>query len=261
MKKKFWINCFFFNIKQKKIILSIQYQKKLNYLIYNEKGYINSFIPYKSKRQKEYPFIEFNKQIKQIKQININNSNDNNYFVWKKDNDNFSPFSENNYNSDKNSNIKQRIKTTSKKIVTYKNNKNSTKNFTIPNKNDQNNNNMSNMMMKFKDEDINDSQISKLFWRNKFKKERNYNKYIKTNGNESITNIDFNLFDYFCKCKKARNKLGNIKLFKFGVNFYRNQMDIINIFNLIFLNKIMIMHYANEKNNILNQIIEIPIIT
>ena len=38
-------------------------------------------------------------------------------------------------------------------------------------------------------------------------------------------------------------------------------MNIINIFNLIFLNQIIIMHYANKKNNILNQIIEIPTVT
>ena len=53
------------------------------------------------------------------------------------------------------------------------------------------------MMMKFKDEDINDSQISKLFWRNKFKKERNFNNNIEKNVIESFTNIDFNCFDYF----------------------------------------------------------------
>ena len=47
IEKKILNKLFNFNIKQRKIILSIQYQKKLNYLIQNEKGYINSFIPYK----------------------------------------------------------------------------------------------------------------------------------------------------------------------------------------------------------------------
>ena len=33
---------------------------------------------------------------------------------------------------------------------------------------------------------------------------------------------------------KMRNKIGNIELFNYGVNFYKNEMNIINIFNLIF---------------------------
>ena len=78
------------------------------------------------------------------------------------------------------------------------------------------------------------------------------------NENDLIRNIDFNLFDYFCGWVKVRNKVENIELFNFGIDFYKNQMNIVNIFNLIFLSKILIMHHATKKKNILSQIIEIP---
>ena len=246
IEKKILNKLFNFNIKQKKIILSIQYQKKLNYLIHNEKGYINSFIPYKPKKQNKYPFIEF---IQKIKQINSNNPKNNNIFISKINNNNFIPFSE---HSSKNNNIKYKIKNNSEKIDIHKVEQNSKKN-------SEQNINKSKMIMLFKDEEINDYQISKIYRKENLKKERKINNDIKSNEIELITNLDFNLFDYFCGCAKIRNKVEHIELYKYGLSFYRNQMNIINIFNLIFLNKIMIMHYATKKNNnILNQIIEIP---
>ena len=105
----------------------------------------------------------------------------------------------------------------------------------------------------------NGSQFSKILINKNIKKEIQNNYKFKFNENDLITNIDFNILDYFCGCSKMRNKVEKIELFNYGVNFYKNEMNIINIFNLNFLIKIMIMHYSTNKNNILNQIIEIPI--
>ena len=154
IEKKILNKLFNFNIKQRKIILSIQYQKKLNYLIHNEKGYINSFIPYKPKKQKEYPLIEFNQPIKQINQISINNSKNNNIFIWKiNNNNNLNPLSDYKDYSTKN-NYKHKLKNNSKKIDIFKVNKNPKKKSKSPNINKQNynNNNISKMRMIFRDE-------------------------------------------------------------------------------------------------------------
>ena len=79
----------------------------------------------------------------------------------------------------------------------------------------------------------------------------------------TITYIDFNILDYVCECKrKNRKKNQNIEIFNFGVNFYKNQMNIINIFNIIFLGQMLITNYLYKKNkNIFSQFIEIPIKT
>ena len=67
------------------------------------------------------------------------------------------------------------------------------------------------------------------------------------------------MFEYFCLCgiKEYRKK---IEIFDFGVNFYKSQMSILNIFHIIFLAQIMVTnHLYKKKQNISNQIIEIPI--
>ena len=78
------------------------------------------------------------------------------------------------------------------------------------------------------------------------------NNVINSNLN---VGIKLNIFTYYFGCKKRGNK--NIELFNFGVNFYRNQMSIINIFNLIFMLQILLVKQSSNKFNTLNQIIEI----
>jgi hypothetical protein len=51
----------------------------------------------------------------------------------------------------------------------------------------------------------------------------------------------------------------NVKVFNFGINFYRNQMNIINFFNIFFLSEIMLTQFIYKKSNVLNQIIDIPL--
>lgn len=71
-----------------------------------------------------------------------------------------------------------------------------------------------------------------------------------------IKDIDFNLFEYFgCKICVKKTKLRNIALFDDCNNFYKNQMDVINIFNLLLLlkeelkkdNKQLLKNELNEE--------------
>ena len=255
IEKKIVNKLFNFNLKQKKIILSIHYQKRFNYVVHNKNGYINSFIPYKPKKESIYPFIEFYLKMN-------NDSKNNNIFIWKTNNLNHI---KNKCFSSKNNTVQNNIKYSFPKKNSNQIDLNSkTDNSKIMNSiniKEPNNIDKSNMLMLFKNEEINDSQINKLFWKNNSKEGKKSNKDLKFNESEKdlVTNIDFNLFDYFCGWVKQRNnKVGEIELFHFGIDFYKNQMNIINIFNLIFLAKILITHHANKKKNILNQIIEIP---
>ena len=244
---------FDFDIKQRKILLNIHYQQKLNYVIHNKNGYINSSILYKAKKQSIYPFIEFYQKMD-------NDSKHNKIFIWKTSQNNHI---KNKSNSSKNNIIENNLKCNFAQKLMNKSDQisktDNSKNIHAVNINEQQNNNRSKMLMLNKDEEINDSQINNLFWKKSSKKikiieDLNSNE----NENDLIRNIDFNLFDYFCGWVKVRNKVENIELFNFGIDFYKNQMNIVNIFNLIFLAKILIMHHAKKKKNILSQIIEIP---
>ena len=75
---------------------------------------------------------------------------------------------------------------------------------------------------------------------------------------ESIDEVRVNLFDFFCTFGNIENKRADIELFNSAVKFYRNQMNIIHIFNIVFLTEIMLTHQS-KKNNLLNQLIEIPL--
>ena len=62
------------------------------------------------------------------------------------------------------------------------------------------------------------------------------------------TTINFSIFDYYC-FRKIPKKKRKIELFNFGINFYKSQMDIINVFNLLMLTQIMLTKQSNDKNN------------
>lgn len=79
---------------------------------------------------------------------------------------------------------------------------------------------------------------------------------FRKNNDKLIKNVDFNLFQYLC-CKICINKINsrNIALFNECITFYKNQMDIINIFNLLLLlkehlkkdNKKLLKNQLNEE--------------
>ena len=119
-------------------------------------------------------------------------------------------------------------------------------------------------MMLLKEDDSNESQINRIF--KKKKKKNNINQIkscgdIRSNDNdyENISDVNINIFDYFCSFCKISNKRSDIELFISATNFFRNQLSIINVFNIIFLTKIMLAQQTNKKINYLNQTIEIPL--
>ena len=283
IEKKILNRIFNFNIKQRKLILSIQYQKKINCLIHFDKGNFNCLIPFKAKKNVN-PYTTLNQQIKNNmkKNENVNKTNKSYSPLMKKFNsgkiyDNKSHSNSNNRNYlDKEEahegfkTYKSNVKITS--FIDQNINYDGTNN-NINNSNNNNNNysNKSKMLMMFNEDDVNEWPINKVFRKKKQKKENiNYltNIYNNTNNNtnnnalmnfdkELITSIDFNIIDYFCSC--GRRRKGNIDIFNLGINFYKNQMNIINIFNVAFMTKIIVTNYLYKKNSIFNQIIEIPL--
>ncbi len=261
VEKKILNQLFNFNIKQKKIVLNIQYEKKLNCCIRNEKGNINAFIPFFAKKK-----INHGKKIINFKLNDHSSRND------------LSPSSNN--NTFYNFNSKKKINTfnLAKKHYSDKNLSNNISN--LNNKKrpiyiEQNIINRSKMIMlfkdDFKDEEIN-SQINKMCGKKKFMKNSNNKNYIidnnennnhsnelKTIENETINEVSFNFADYFCCLRIRKNNDENVRVFNFGINFYRNQMNIINFFNIFFLTEIMLTQFIYKKSNILNQIIDIPL--
>ena len=123
--------------------------------------------------------------------------------------------------------------------------------------------NHSKMLMLFNDQPKKDFSLNKFF-ATQYKKENinsssfnNSSKEIKEK--EVMTTIKVNLLEYFFYCG-IKKKKKNIEIFDFGINFYKTQMSIINIFNVIFLAQILVTKQLyKKKNNISNQIIEIPI--
>ena len=257
VEKKILNRLFNFNIKKRKIILSIQYDKKLHYLIHFENEFENLFIPYgASKSLNPYKILnlKINNHLKKNEILNFNSNNE--FLTLAKK-----------YNSGKINNIKN---INNKK--SYSENEEGHETIQIiksklkyQNVTEQNNN-KSKMIMLFKDDDLNDLPINTVFDK---KKHKEIGLYSSSNNNiipkekDLITYIDFNILDYVCECKRRnRKKYQNIEIFNFGINFYKNQMSIINIFNIIFLGQMLITNYLYKKNkNMFNQIIEIPIKT
>ena len=109
---------------------------------------------------------------------------------------------------------------------------------------------------------LDDYQINKIY------EDKKENKRKKSNFNiiKDLQNFDkgrratikFNLFDYYC-LKKITKKTTEIELFNFGINFYKSQMDIINVFNIIILTQIMLTQQKDKNQNILNKTLELSI--
>ena len=244
IEKKIINKLFNFNLKQRKLFLDIQYKKRLNYNIHFENGNMQSFIPLEARKSLNL----YKKKVIHQNITKTNISSKRNYYSPKPKNTN---------------KINSFIKTTkSNSITPFKNKilKNNTENHQIYRMNNSNSIernfiNHSKMIMLYKNENANNSNIFKIFGKNKSSKINE--KKQSLNEEQIIPNINFNIIDYIC-CGKFKSKDANIELFNFGVNFYRTQLDIINIFNLIFLAKSILIQYEKNKD-IFNQIIEIPV--
>ena len=249
VEKKIVNKLFNFNIKQRKLILSIQYEKKLNYLIHYEKGDVNYFIPFNAKKNL-FPYTNINHPINNNKNENIN--------LCLKENNNFDNLMKKN-NSGKSINIKNKVRNNMENKQDNKNIQIIKSKLIFSNK-EIFNLNKSKMKMITKDEDLND--INRIFENKKVKKElQSYttnNLYLNRSKKELLTKIDFNFYDYLYSCSRNSNNI-KFQFFNFGVNFYKNQMSIINVFNTIFQTQMFLTGHLHKKNNIFCRIIEIPI--
>ena len=255
IEKNLLNSLFYFNIKQKKVILSIEYKKKLNYATSGS---------FKGKM--------FN-DIKDIKEINKTND--------KAKNINYIPYLANKsplyrkyskvVKSDKNNRNEKLISSLQRKSVSFVNENKLHKLFNGQNdasrdvlieisKNQKNNNGIKHTQLHQSkltvndnnENDLNNIQINRLFIRSKSKESEEIKKFEK----ENFCNINFNIFEYYCFSKFTKKKI-QIELFRFAYRFFKSQMDIINFFNIIILTQIMMKKQSNEKQDFLSEIVEL----
>ena len=245
IEKKIINKLFNFNLKQKKLLLDIHYKKKLNYNIHFENGDIQYFIPLEARKSLKL----YKKKIIQQDNCKSNKSSIRRYYSPNPRNTKKNKlFIKSNNSNNKESLIKN-------KVIKSNSEKNRINQINNPNSIERNFFNHSKMFMLLKNENFNNSNIFRIFGKNI--PNNNNDKTSILNDEQIIPKINFNIIDYVC-CGKFKNKDANIELFNFGVNFYRSQIDIINIFNLIFLTKSMLIQFEKNKD-IFNQTIEIPI--
>ena len=234
-------------MKQQKIILSIKYAKKLNYLNPCDKRNLNLFIPYGAfKSLNPYQNILSNNNSRKNEFISLKRVNSFKYSLKKTPTGNI---------GHKLNEVKKNLKLIdddADKIV---------KEISRKNKGSIVEQNKSRQFL-VKESELNENQISNRIYIKKYKKNCYNNKitdYKKEEKDENalLSDINFNIFDYFCRFGKLANKKVDIKLFTFAVNFYRKQLSIVNFFNIIFFIGIMLLQQTNEKMNFLNEIFEI----
>ena len=247
IEEKLLNSLFNFNIKQKKIILCIEYGKKLDYNLSLKRENTHSFIPYEARKSL---ITGRNKRRNSIFHLNINNNN-------------FSPImsrkgSENDVNNNNiNNNNKNKISEENLIEIVKNISKGKEQNNDLLN---QSINKSKNILIKDDNFSLNDYQMNRIINMNKNKKKKDNSKMRLSNimdlkkfdeGRRSM--VTFNLFDYYCLRRISKKKV-EIDLFNFGINFYKSQMDIINFFNIMILTQIML---TNSKKNILSQTIEL----
>jgi hypothetical protein len=242
---------FNFDIKHKKILLSIEYGKKLDYNFSLEKGKLNKYIPYEarksiiSKKDRRNSIIFLNNTHK-LKKVETEQEQSPVYF----------------------NNIKSINKISEEGLIDIVNNipKEKEKDKKI-NMNDISINRSNNNMI-FKEDklDLNNNkkdnnENNSIIDEKKNRRNSNFNSFniLKNFDKGRRSTINFNLFDYYC-FKKLTKKSTEIELFNFGINFFKSQMDIINFFNILILTQIMLtQQQTDKKHNILNQILELSI--
>ena len=238
------------------VIFSIEYEKKLDYNSPLNKRKNSAFIPYEAKKsiisnlksRRKSIFI-YNKRVPEIQPVLKRNISQDH------------PSIKNIHMQ--NSMVQNGILGVIKKISKPKfNNKNN--NINSHSNIHEQSINRSKVNMLNKEDNLNENELNKILEK---KKERPIPKTFSDfhlindfrlvdRGN--ISTIHFNLFDYYC-LRKFSKKRTEIELFRFGINFYKSQMDIINFFNIMFLTQIMLTQKSEKKHNILSQKIELSI--
>ena len=261
MDKKVINKLFSFNIKKRRILLDIKYDKKLNYSIHLDKGDINSFVPFAAKKtiytnKKESNIHNHNiiNGITKIKDISFQNL-DNNFDKKMKN----IPLEFINKSDKYNNRIK---KNTEKKLDFNKIIENNKTKANVQNMAKQSFINRSNIGLLFKDEEIGDYKkirISKKKLTKKVKESIIHTSKGLTTNAQFSSPIDFNILQLLCCFEKFKIPSTNLELYNFGVNFYKNQLNIVHIFNLLFILETKLNKHSQKYNNIFNQIVEIPL--
>jgi hypothetical protein len=260
LEKKLLNSLFNFNIRQKKIILCIEYEKKLDYNSPINKRKNSAFIPYDAKKSSISDLKYRRKSI----------------FIYNKKAPDIQPVMKRKISQDhpskKNIQIQNPITEDGilgliRKISKSKFNNQHNNNTNSNSNNHEQSMNNSNLDMLNKGVNLNDNQIKTIFEQKKeshIPKKFSDMSLIKDfrlvdKGNRGhISTINFNLFDYYC-LRKITKKKTEIELFRFGINFYKSQMDIINFFNIMFLTQIMLTEQSEKKQSLINQKIELSI--
>ena len=253
IEKKLLNNLFNFNFKKRKIILCIEYEKKLDYnssLLENSNT--PSFIAYKAKKSiLAKPKIgEWRHSVVNLQKMN--NSPKNNLQTLKKSetNQNIIP------------SVMKEMKNENKEegFLEFFKFKKKNKNENVVNQSiNRSRNNMLNL--EENNHNINNLNINKLHeQKGPLKSSINLNVFKEKidTDKDSDSLINFNIFDYYC-LRKISKKKTEIELFNFGINFYKRQMDIINFFNIIILTQIILTQKSEKKHNFLTQKIELSI--
>ena len=192
LEQKLLNSLFNFNIKQRKIILSIEYKKKLDYTSM-EKGNENSYIPYEPKKS----IISKKSRRDSVLILNTNNNFNTKYMTTLKrsvtmQNPNLSVMKD----LSKSSSISKDPSVLFQKIP----------------KEIEDLNNRSKVNMILKDDESNLQQIIKPK-----NKKANFNilKDLKMLDKGGRSTINFNVFDYYCLRKINNNKNAEIEIFNF----------------------------------------------
>ena len=235
LEQKLLNSLFNFNIKQRKIILSIEYKKRLDYNLSMDKNNENSFIPYEPKKS----IVSKRSRRDSVLILNTNHKTNNITSIKRSISmGNPSIMKDLNKSSSKSKEQSEIFQKISKEKE----------------KEDLNNRSKVNMILK--EDELNMQEIMSV---NPKKKKSNFNilNDLKMLDRGGRSTINFNVFDYYCLRKINNNKNSEIEIFNFGINFFKNQMDIINFFNIIILTQIMLTQQADKKQNFLNRTIEL----
>lgn len=243
IEEKLLNSLFNFNIQKKKIILCVEYKKKLDYVSSLDKRRDN-YIQYQARKS---IFNVKGKGKDKKSSVSLFNKN-HNFEAFKKSETGQKVISTivNDFKSQNNlsegglNRIYNKISIEKEKEKEHNSNIN------------EQSINRSKLNLMESNSHLNELQINRIFARN--------DNVCNCNllENKSLSLIDFNLFDYYC-LRNITKKKNEIELFRFGFNFFKSQMDIVNFINIFLLTQIMLTQQTEKRHNILSQTIELSI--
>ena len=248
LEQKLLNSLFNFNIKQKKIILFIEYKKKLDYTTSMEKGNAKdtSFILYEPKKS-------IVSRISKRDNILVLNKTANNNLARLRRSVTYQNKSLQKINDLKSQNSSSKSGSIS---LLQKLQKEKEQEINIMNEPVDPNINRSKMNMIYKEDDININENMSIKKSKRRKSNFDVLNDLQMFDQGRRSTVNFNIFDYYC-FKRINNKKTEIDLFNFGINFFKSQLDIINFFNIIILTQIMLTQQSDKKQNFLSRKIEL----